>query len=361
MEYRTLKDGKQVSIIGLGGAWQASVAEIARAAAFALEQGVNYFDLAGAEDKLFEAYGQAMSGSRKQLFYQIHFGAYYPEGKYGWTLELEAVKRSVDMQLKKLKTDYIDFGFIHCLDEDQDWAAYQKNGVLDYILELKKAGTVRGIGLSSHTPSVVNKILDTGLVDQLMFSINPGYDYQHGEYSRGEVNERLDLYQRCEREQIGISVMKPFGGGVLLKGATSPFGKALTPVQCIQYALDKPAVKTVLAGVGSPRELTEALHYLEASEEERDYSILGSFTPADARGRCVYCNHCQPCPAGLEIALINKYYDLAKAGDGLARDHYMHLGKHAGDCIGCGHCDKRCPFGTPQSKRMEEIAGYFGK
>ena len=61
--------------------------------------------------------------------------------------DLDTVKRQVDWQLKELKTDYIDFGMIHCLDEERDWNAYQKNGVLDYLLELKKAGVVRHVGL----------------------------------------------------------------------------------------------------------------------------------------------------------------------------------------------------------------------
>jgi predicted aldo/keto reductase-like oxidoreductase len=47
---------------------------------------------------------------------------------------------------------------------------------------------------------------------------------------------------------------------------------------------------------------------------------------------------------GLDIALINKYYDLAGAGDGMAAEHYAKLDKAAGDCVGCGHCDQRCPF-----------------
>ncbi len=74
----------------------------------------------------------------------------------------------------------------------------------------------------------------------------------------------------------------------------------------------------------------------------------------------MYCNHCAPCPAGLDVGLINKYYDLSRAGDALARDHYAHLARHASDCVGCGHCDGRCPFRVPQSQRMREIAAYFG-
>ena len=90
-------------------------------------------------------------------------------------------------------------------------------------------------------------------------------------------------------------------------------------------------------------------------------AISGELEPAKAAGRCVYCNHCMPCPAGLDIGLINKYYDLARVGDTLAREHYLTLETTASDCVSCGHCDSRCPFSVSQSERMREIAEYFGK
>ncbi len=116
---------------------------------------------------------------------------------------------------------------------------------------------------------------------------------------------------------------------------------------------------TVLPGVRDRSDLKELLGFLDASPEEKDYSVLRTFTPVDAEGTCVYCNHCQPCPAGLDIGLINKYYDLSVAGDELARSHYTALGKRASDCMSCGHCDKRCPFHVRQQDRMKEIAAYF--
>ena len=263
--------------------------------------------------------------------------------------------------MSQLNTDYIDFGMIHCLDSAGDWEQYQENGVLDYLLEMKKSGVVRHIGLSTHTPELAGRILDSGIVEQMMFSINPAYDYQHGEYAAGSAGERMDLYRRCEAEGVGISVMKPYSGGQLLDDRTSPFGRALTKIQCLQYALDKPGVLTVLPGVRNLDEMKEALAWLEAAPKERDYSVLGTFTPKDVTGTCVYCNHCAPCPAGLNIGLINKYYDLARIGDDMAADHYAKLEKHASDCLHCGHCDWRCPFGVAQSRRMEEISEYFGE
>ena len=155
--------------------------------------------------------------------------------------------------------------------------------------------------------------------------------------------------------------MKPFCGGQLLNRETSPFGQALTVYQCLQYALDKPGVLTVLPGVRNLEDIRQIIGFLEAAAQERDYSFLGTFTPKDAAGACVYCNHCQPCPAGLNVGLINKYYDLAAIGDRLAAEHYEKLEKKASDCIGCGHCDQRCPFRVAQAERMKKIAEYFGR
>lgn len=271
------------------------------------------------------------------------------------------MKKSVAWQLEKLQTDYIDIGFIHCLDEDSDLETYRKNGILDYVLELKEKGVIRHIGLSSHTPSLVHKVLDMGILDVVMFSINPIYDYGKGDYGIGENAERCELYCRCQKEGVGITVMKPFCGGQLLDAAQSPFGVALTKYQCIQYALDKPGVISVLPGYGNEKEMEEVLAFFDASEEEKDYSCIGDFAPKETMGKCVYCKHCHPCPVGLDVALINKYYDLAMLGDGLAKEHYLTLEKKAGDCVGCGHCDSRCPFSVKQSKRMQAIKAYFGE
>lgn len=363
MEYRTLPHGgEQISILGLGtSSIQASNdREIEETVALAVEHGINYFDMASAEAKPFPAYGRALASVRKQVYFQIHFGADYTSGVYGWTTNPDTMKRSVDWQLTALQTDYIDFGFLHCIDEASDLRKVQKSGVIDTILRLKEQGVVRHIGLSTHTPKLANQVLDLGILDMMMFSINPAYDYQKGEYGIGSVDDRMALYRRCEKEGVGISVMKAFGGGQLLNAATSPFRKALTEYQCVQYALDKPGVLTVLPGIRGKADLQRLLGFCDAAPEERDYAILGTFTPRDAEGICVYCNHCAPCPAGLDVGLINKYYDLAKAGDALARDHYSNLAKKADACMQCGHCNTRCPFHVDQIARMIEIRRWFG-
>lgn len=364
MEYRVLPHGgEKIGIIGMG----ASVIgarpedEIIATVRAAVQKGVNYFDMAGGHATIFEAYGKALKGIRDNVYLQIHFGADYTSGEYGWTTELEEVKKSVAWQLEKLQTDYIDIGFIHCLDEDNDLETYKNNGILDYVLSLKEKGAIRHIGLSSHTPALVHKVLDMGILDVVMFSINPIYDYGKGDYGIGENTERYELYCRCQKEGVGITVMKPFCGGQLLDAAQSPFGVALNKYQCIQYALDKPGVISVLPGYGNEKEMEEVLAFFDANEEEKDYSCISGFAPNETMGKCVYCKHCHPCPMGLDVALINKYYDLAMLGDSLAREHYLTLEKKAGDCVGCGHCDNRCPFHVKQSERMQTIKNYFGE
>lgn len=362
MKYRiNRKTGDRISEIGIGSSYmyEAGMDEAVRALRRAYEGGINYFDLAAGHGDSFPIYGSALHDVRENIFYQIHFGADYTNGDYGWSLDLDTVKGSVRWMLEQLGTDYIDYGFIHCQDEFSDWETYKKNGIYDYILELKKQGVVRHIGLSSHTPAVINRILDEADVDMLMFSVNPGYDYGKGDYAYGEVEERERIFRRCEKEGIGISVMKPFSGGQLLDEKTSPFGKALTVHQCLKYILDKPGVLVALPGAHSTEEVEELLKYYDKTEEELDYSVISSFEPIRTSGRCVYCNHCKPCPMGIDIGLVNKYYDLAVAGDEMAVTHYKTLELNASDCVGCGHCDSRCPFSVHQSERMQTIREYM--
>ena len=384
MEYRENKrTGDRISVLGMGSGGIAAngLKEGVEVLQKAVGAGINYFDLAAAEGKAFEVFGEALRGVREKVHYQIHFGADYDNGHreaagdqpdsslvtysvgdYGKTVTLDRIKRSIDWQLETLGTDYIDYGFIHCVDDVSGWAENLANGIYDLILDYKRQGIVRHIGLSSHTPPVAQRVLDEADVDMLMFSINPAYDYHYGDkYGAGTTEERAALYRRCAEEGIGISVMKPYGAGLLLDARKSFFGQAMTPVQCIQYELDTPGVLTVLPGVSSLEELADLLHYLDASPEEKDYSFTREITPEQAQGRCVYCNHCAPCPVGLNVGTINKYYDLALLGDEMAKTHYQGLAHHASECIGCLHCNKACPFGVAQCERMQEIALYFGK
>lgn len=367
MSYRPLpRSGDKISVIGLGmgSVHESTDAEISQMIERALEAGVNFFDGVPSVWRPLEAYGHALQSVRSEVFLQIHLGAMYETGnerKYGWTLDLDTMKRTFEAEMKALRTDYADFGFVHCIDEDADLDHYLHDGPWDYLQSLKAAGNVRRLGASTHSPRIARRLVETGAIDMLMFSVNPAYDYaaSSSDVSIGAVDERAELYRLCERAGVGISVMKAFAGGQLLDANTSPFKQALTKNQLIQYALDRPAVLTVLPGVRSLADVDEVLRFLDATPEERDYSVIGTFAPPEAQGACVYCNHCLPCPTGIDVGLVNKYYDLARAGDALAVEHYRQLSTSAADCLACGHCESRCPFGVAQEERMQEIATYF--
>lgn len=366
MEYRKLPHGEErigVLGLGMGGIQKSSDAEIEQVVRTAIENGINFFDLCAGGKNVYAPFGRAIAGQRDKVLFQLHLGAVYNEkGEYGWSRDLARAREAFLEELEILGTNYADFGFLHCIDEAEDFDKLVEIGVLDYIKELKAAGTVRHIGFSSHTPSVASRVLDTGIIDLMMFSINPAYDLEQGdELGIGSVSERAALLRRCETLGVGVSVMKPFFAGKLLDEKTSPFGIAMTRYQCIQYAIDRPGVMAVVPGVRNLEDLQALLGFADAPDSEKDYSVIGQFTPAAAQGNCVYCNHCQPCPAGIDVGLVNKYYDLALAGDDMAANHYSKLSVNADACIGCGHCDKRCPFHTAQSARMKEIAAYFSR
>lgn len=363
-EYRKLKRGSENICtlgLGMGGLQAAPPDEIKKVISTAAENGINFFDLCAGGESVYKPFGEAISGIRKDVYFQLHFGAVYNEkGEYGWSRSLEKIKKTFSNELSALKTDYVDFGFLHCVDEESGIRDIEENGIFDYVKKLKSQNVLHHLGFSSHTPSVANALLDTGLFDIMMFSINAAYDFQYGdEYGIGTVSQRAELFRRCERDGVGISVMKPFHGGKLLSESTSPFKTALTKNQCLQYVLDRPAVLTAVPGVRGLDDLSQLLTFFDSTREENDYSVIAGFTPESAVGSCVYCNHCEPCPAGIDIGLVNKYYDLSLAGDKMAHDHYGKLKASADACIACGHCNSRCPFKVKQKERMKIIAKYF--
>ena len=364
MEYRKLPHGpERLSTLGLGmgGIQNTPPEEIEAVVRKAMEHGVNFFDLCAGGAAVYAPFGRAIAGKREQVHFQLHFGAVYNDkGEYGWSRDLRKIQKTFEWELGLLGTDYVDFGFLHCVDETDDLDAIRKAGIFDFVRSLNEQGVVRHIGFSSHTPEVANLLIDTGLIDMMMFSINPAYDLEcGGDYAIGTTKERADLFRRCEAEGIGISVMKPFHGGQLLSVNTSPFRRALTRNQCLQYVLDRPAVLSAVPGVRSLADLDELLTFPESTRSDNDYSAIAEFTPQAAIGNCVYCNHCQPCPAGIDVGLVNKYYDLSLAGDAMAHDHYGKLAVKADACRSCGHCDRRCPFGVHQQEKMHRIAAYF--
>lgn len=380
MEYRTLgRTGMRVSEIGLGCEGFAGKDEAFARALMetALANGVNCMDMYLPDPVLRSRVGKLLRGRRETFIVQGHLCAAWKNGQYERTRDLAETQAFFEDLLERLETDYIDIGMIHYVDSAEEWRALANSSVMDYVLQLKQEGRIRSTGLSSHNPAAALEAVESGLLDVLMFSVNPCYDLLPGgenvedlwadeSYAAPLFNmdpERERLYETCQRLGVGITVMKVFGGGDLLSD-DSPAGKALTANQCLHYALTRPAVAAVMSGARSVEELEASLAYESAAQEERDYAAaLAAFPKISWKGHCMYCGHCAPCPQGIDVASVTKFLNLAKAQGFVpetVRGHYDVLLHHAGECVRCGACETRCPFGVSIMENMEQANEIFG-
>lgn len=344
----------------------------------AQELGINILDCWMSEPNVRTKIGKALAGRREQWYIQGHIGSTWQNGQYERTRDVEKCREAFEDLLTRVQTDYIDLGMIHFIDQESDWDAAMNGPFLEYVKELKAKGTIRHIGMSTHNPAMAKKAVESGLVEMILFSINPAFDllpptdniddYFVEEYQDGFGGidpARSEVYKLCEQNDVGITVMKPYAGGRLFDAVRSPFGVALTPVQCIHYCLTRPAVASVLAGYDTPEHVEQAAAYETASEEEKNYAVILAKAPKNTfgRGECTYCGHCKPCPKEIDIAMVNKYYDLAVMHEEIpaaVREHYRALEHAADTCIGCKSCESRCPFGVEIAERMKKTAALFG-
>jgi hypothetical protein len=130
----------------------------------------------------------------------------------------------------------------------------------------------------------------------------------------------------------------------------------MTAARLLAYALAQPGVACAVPGCKDEAELAASLAYSNASDEEKDFSGAVEAFGKGEEGQCVYCNHCLPCPVEIDIGRTMRVLDLARSGgDEEARRQYRELRHGAGDCISCGTCEDRCPFGVKVIAQMEEL------
>ncbi|MFQ7310650.1 MAG: aldo/keto reductase [Sellimonas sp.] len=381
MRYRELgKTGLKVSEIGLGAEWleRHNEEEVKSVIECCESYGINIIDCWMAEPNVRSNIGKALEGKRGKWIIQGHFGSTWQGGQYVRTRDMDKVKTAFEDLLTRLQTDYIDLGMIHFVDEESEFYRIMEGEFLEYVKEQKEKGVILHIGMSTHNPKVAKLAALSGEIEMILFSINPAFDLlpaseelsdyfaeTYEEHLNGINPERAELYQICEQQGVGITVMKGYAGGRLFSPQTSPFGVALTPVQCIHYALTRPGVSSVLVGYDTPEHVKEAVAYETATEEEKDYASVLANAPRHAyTGQCTYCGHCAPCPAQIDIAMVNKLYDLAvmqKEVPGTVRAHYKGLSANAKDCIACRGCESRCPFGVPVVERMARAKELFDR
>lgn len=380
MQYRQLgKTGLLVSEVGFGGEWleRHPEEESVETIQYAQEQGINIIDCWMPDPKSRDIIGKAIHEHRNEWYVQGHLGSTWKDNQYYRTRELKYVKPAFEDLLRRLQTDYIDLGMIHYVDDEIDFQNAFGGPFLAYVMDLKERGIIHHIGMSTHNPLMAIKGIQTGIIEMVLFSINPAFDmmpavelnqlFETGNYAE-ELNgidpDRAAFYRLAEEKDIGITVMKPFAGGRLLDSKRSPFGTAMTPVQCIHYCLTRPGVCSVLCGYDTKEQVDAAVHYENASVDEKDYASVIAHAPKHSYvGQCTYCGHCKPCPVNIDFAMVNKFYDLATAQAAVpasVQSHYELLEHHALECIQCHACEKRCPFGVKVTTRMKKASELFG-
>ena len=380
MRYRRLgKTDLMVSEIGLGAEWleRHTTEECVEVIEACRKEGINILDCWMSEPNVRTNIGKGIKGHREHWNIQGHIGSTWQNGQYVRTRDMDVVVPAFEDLLARLDTDYIDLGMMHFLDTEEEFDIAVNGPFYKYVEKLKKDGVIRHIGMSSHNPVIAARAVEMGLIENLLFSINPAFDllpstddinnYFVDTYEEGLSGidpDRARLYSLCEQHDVGITVMKGYAGGRLFDAKRSPFGVALTPVQCIHYALTRPAVAAIMVGYDTVEHVKDAVAYETATDEEKDYASVLAGAPAHAYGNeCTYCGHCKPCPVNIDIAMVNKYYDLAtmrpEVPESVA-DHYRSLDVTASACIGCKGCESRCPFGVPIASRMKKTAELFG-
>lgn len=380
MQYREIgKTGVRASVIGLGCEHldRKPYAQVKETIDAALEAGITHLDIFMPGREVRENIARALGDRRGDVTLQGHIGSTDIHQQYDISRDMKVVRRYFEDYLRLF--GYIDFGMMFFIDSEKDYQGVFETDFITYVLERRRQGDIRHIGFSSHNPVMARRVIETGVPEMMLFSINPAFDLHPAQIDvleRLNAQDRLDvsafdgldpvraeLYRLCERRGVGITVMKTLGAGKLLSPEHTPFARPMTVVQCIHYALTRPAVAAVMLGCQSGQEVRQAMEYFNADEQARDYSSVLGTLKSDFRGNCVYCGHCQPCPSGIDIAAVNKYLDIARLDEAnvppSVRSHYLQLEHRGGECVACKSCEKRCPFGVPVIENMRAAKRIF--
>jgi len=373
VEYRTLgRTGARISAISLGTEYiqDANQERMSAVIDAALERGANYLDAWYAEPTFRDRLGVALRDRRGNILISGHLGATHQDGQYVRTRDPDLAEKFVLDYLERLQTDHVDVLFLHNCDESEDLdAILAPGGLADRALAMQRAGRTRWIGFSGHTPATAQRAVETGIVDVLMFPLN-----LTGHAAPGKA----ELLAACSRTNAGLVAMKPFAGGMLFqpeptlqanrfvsggREATLHRREPVAAATCLAYVLAHDEVSTVVPGCATVEEVAEDLGLWDAPAQERDFSqVLASFATYEP-GHCVYCNHCLPCPAGIDIAAVNRLLDraLVHGMDDALEERYRSLQPNADDCLACGDCEERCPFGVAAVERMDRARELFAQ
>jgi len=375
LTHRTLgRTGLSVSEIGLGTEFLLGLLQDEAVGVIheAIDRGINYIDMFWAQPEFRDNMGAAFRGRRKDVFITAHLGSTIRDGQYAVSRDVHVCTDFFYDYLTRMETDHADVLFVHNCNSAEDYdTASSPGGLIELAQSFVKEGKARFIGLSCHNVATALRAIESGAIDVLMFPVN---------LASYAVPGKHKLLLVCAEYNVGLVAMKVYGGGSLLReksvvelqdyqmGRQEMPGAPLhytvkteiTPVKCMAYVLDRPQVATTVPGCKSVKELCDALQYYDAAGEEKDYALILPAFLEFATGECVYCNHCLPCPSTIDIGRTISLLEQGKheLTDEL-RASYAELDTDASDCIACGQCTSRCPFGVDVIQKMEEAKVLF--
>ena len=362
MQYRNNKYGEPVSVLGYGcmrfsrkGA-MIDFDKADRELMDAYKRGVNYFDTAyiypGSEDTL----GRFLE--KHSLRDKVNIATKMPQYL---VRKADAFDRYFDEELKRLRTDHIDYYLMHMFTDAEEWENLKRLGILSWVEEKKKAGAIRNFGFSYHgNTTMFLKILND-------------YDWDFCQIQYNYLDEtsqagRIGL-ETAYAKGIPVIIMEPLRGGRLVnmlpdkaKKLIADNEKHRSPAEWgLRWLWDQPGVTCVLSGMNSLDMVREncriAVTSCAGEFTDEDFELIRRVKEAinsSMKIGCTGCNYCMPCPKGVDIPATfrawNRMYTENKRG---ARHEYVQtvgLRKEpafASQCIKCGKCEKHCPQNLP--------------
>ena len=336
MNYVTLgKTGLKAAQVSFGGIpIQRADAANTKAVVDKLEQyGMNYIDTARGYTVSEEYLGAALEGRRDKFILATKSMA----------RDKESMAKDIDISLKNLRTDYIDVYQIHNLPEAEIDKVFGAGGAWEALEEAKAAGKVGHLGVTAHNIDALKKMLELhgDKIETVMFPYNIVETHGH------------EVLKKAREMGIATIAMKPMAGGNL-----DDWNLAL------RFIAASGVIDIAIPGMGSPEEADRnaqaAEHFSPLTQEElaecdRIRKELGNEF-------CRRCNYCAPCPNGISIPncfLMANYarkYGLAD----WAKARYDAMQYHAGSCVQCGACERRCPYNLPIRDMLTKVADLFG-
>ncbi len=374
MNYRKDRYGNDLSILGFGcmrfktkmGKIDFEAAE--RQVMKAFESGVNYFDTAyiypGSEALMGEIF------EKNKIRDKVNIATKLP---HYLIKSREGLDKLFNEQLKRLKTNYIDYYLMHMLTDIDAWARLIELGILDWIKEKKDSGKIKQIGFSYHGNSdMFIKLVDAYDWDFCMIQ----YNYMDENSQAGRKGLKY-----ANQKGMPVMIMEPLRGGKLVNGLPEEAKKIFanykikhTPAQwAFRWLWNQPEVCVVLSGMNSDEMVednvktasTAEVGGLGADEEEMLQSVVKAINSKMKVG-CTGCGYCMPCPANVDIpgcfAAYNRRFAEGKFWS--LKEYVMctALRKNstaASNCIGCGKCETHCPQGIEIRKSLKDVKKEF--